>query len=171
MIVLAVMFGWMILVYILSIAVSPRDPNVEVPIEVNLGVVVTPADGWYSAADVWDTGPTGISLQSSGAYVAFWVEEYPGGNDELLAEILDILRQQYESFRVLPAVATMMAGDLPALSAVYSGVADYGHVEGELVVGTHGGIGVVIEAEAQEGQLARVQGDLDYMLDTLVVPR
>ena len=57
-------------------ATASNDPNVEVPVEVNLGVIVTPANGWYSAARVWDAGPDGISLQSSGAYVAFWAEEY-----------------------------------------------------------------------------------------------
>jgi hypothetical protein len=171
MIVVGVMFGWMMLVYVLSIAVAPHDPNVEVPVEVNLGVIVTPADGWYSAEDVWDTGPTGISLQSSGAYVAFWAEEYEGTNDGLLSEIVGILDGQFESFRVLPAAADTIAGGLPALVAVFSGAAEYGHIEGELAVATHQGVGIVMEAQAQEGQLARIQGDLDSMLRNLQVPR
>jgi hypothetical protein len=171
LILLAVMFGWMILVFSLASATASNDPNVEVPIEVDLGVIVTPANGWYSAAKVWDVGPTGISLQSSGAYVAFWAEEYAGANDDLLAEVLTILEGQYESFRALPETVVTVAGDLPGLALVFTGTAPYGRVEGELAVATYGGTGVVMQAEAQEGQLAQVQGDLDFMLGSVVVPR
>ncbi len=171
MILLAVMFGWMILVFLLASATASNDPNVEVPVEVNLGVIVTPADGWYSAAEVWDVGPTGISLQSSGAYVAFWVEEYAGTNDELLAEMLTILEGQYEHLRALPGAAVTVAGDLAGLAVVFSGTASYGRVEGEVVVATHGALGVTMWAEAPEGQLSQVQNDLDSMLSGLVVPR
>lgn len=168
---LAVMFGWMILVFSLASATASNDPNVEVPVEVNLGVIVTPANGWYSAAKVWDVGPTGISLQSSGAYVAFWAEEYTGANDDLLSEVLTILEGQYESFRALPETVVTVAGDLPGLALVFTGTAPYGRVEGELAVATYGGTGVVMQAEAQEGQLAQVQGDLDFMLGSVVVAR
>jgi hypothetical protein len=170
-ILLAVMFGWMILVFALATATASNDPNVEAPIEINLGVIVTPADGWYSAAKVWDAGPTGISLQSSGAYVAFWAEEYSGTNDDLLAEVLAILEGKYESFRALPETVVSVAGDLPGLAVVFTGAAPYGPVEGELAVATYGGTGVVMQAEAQEGQLAQMQSDLDFMLGSLVVPR
>jgi hypothetical protein len=171
LILIAVMFGWMVLVYALSAVAAPHDPNDEVPTEVNLGVFVTPADGWYSAAEVWDVGGTGLSLQNSGAYVAFWAEEYPGTNDDLLSELLESLDQQYESFRALPAAATTVAGDLPGMVALFSAVASYGRVEGELAVTTYGGTGVYMWAEAREGQLAQVQGDLQFMLDNMVVPR
>jgi hypothetical protein len=171
LILLAVMFGWMILVISLASATASNDPNVEVPVEVNLGVVVTPANGWYSAAKVWDVGPTGVSLQNSGAYVAFWAEEYAGTNDDLLAEMLTNLEGQYKSFRALPASSTTVAGDVAGLTAVFTGTASYGRVEGEVAVTTYGGIDVVMWAEAQEGQLAQVQGDLDTMLSSLVVPR
>jgi hypothetical protein len=167
--VLAVMFGWMILLFSLSVATASRDPNVEVPTEVNLGVMVTPADGWYSAADVWDVGPTGISLQSSGAYAAFWADEYAGSNDDLLAEMVASLDSQFESFRTLPAASIETSG-IAGLLTVFSGVADYGRVEGELAVFTRSGVGVVMWAEAQEGQLARIQDDLEFMLDSLVIP-
>ena len=78
---------------------------------------------------------------------------------------------QYESFRALPAAVVTVAGDLPGLAVVFTGTAPYGRVEGELVVATYGGTGVVMQAEAQEGQLAQMQGDLDFMLSSLVVPR
>jgi hypothetical protein len=171
LILLAVMFGWMILVFALASATASHDPNVEVPIAVNLGVMVTPANGWYSAAKVWDAGPTGISLQSSGAYVAFWADEYAGSNGGLLKETLSILQGQYESFRALPETVVTVAGDLPGLAVVFTGTAPYGRVEGELAVATYGGVGVMMQAEAQEGQLARAQDDLDFMLAGLVVPR
>ncbi len=171
LILLAVMLGWMILVFALASATASNDPNVETPVEVNLGVTVTPANGWYSAAKVWDAGPTGISLQNSGAYVAFWVDGYGGNNDDLLAETLTILQGQYGSFRALPATVVTVAGDLPGLAVVFTGTTSYGRVEGELVVATYGGMGVAMQAEAQEGQLAQVQDDLDLMLASLVMPR
>jgi hypothetical protein len=171
LILVAVMFGWMLVVFAAATIAESHDPNVEVPLDVNLGVIVMPADGWYSAAKVWDVGPTGLSLQSSGAYVAFWAEEYSGTNDDLLSEMVDGLERNFDSFRVLPAAATTIAGNLPGITALFSGVAQYGRVEGEIVVVTYNGMCVVMRAEAQEGQLSKVQDDLDYMLDNLVVPR
>jgi hypothetical protein len=70
------MFGWALLVFALAAFAAPNDANVEAPIEVGRGVVVVPADGRYSAGEVWDVGPDAISLQNSGAY-CFHVEEYP----------------------------------------------------------------------------------------------
>jgi len=170
--VVAAMFGWMLFVFILAVAAAPNDPNVEVPIEVGGGVVVTPADGWYSAVDVWDPGPGSISLQKAGVYVAFWVEsDYRGTNDDLLNQWLDGLKPDFESLRVLPATETSVAGDLPGLTALFSGVSETWGAENELVVATNGDLGVVMLATAATGQLARVQGDLKTMLDTMVVPR
>ncbi len=170
-ILVVVMFGWMLVVFLMAAIASPRDPNVEVPIEVGRGVVVTPADGWYSAADVWDVGPNAASLQRAGAFVAFAVDEYAGTNEELLAEELAALETEFDSYRELPAAATTVAGDLPGLTVLFSGTSDSSRQEGELVVATYGGTGILMLAIAPEGQLARVQGDLDTMLDTLVVPR
>lgn len=165
------MLGWMALVYVLSLAVQPNDPNVEEPTPVNLGVVVTPADGWYSASEVWEVGPTGIALQSQGAYVAFWAEEYWGTNQELLTEVIASLEEGFENLRMLPASATMVAGGTPGLAVLFSGVAGPGRVEGEVVVAARGGVGVVMWAEAQEGQLSKIQDDLEEMLQTMVWPR
>jgi hypothetical protein len=171
MILVAVMFGWMVLVFVLAQSVASKDPNVEVPVKVNLGVIVTPADGWYSAAKVWDAGPTGVTFQNSGAYVAFWAEQYEGSNEDLLSEWVGILRQQYDSLRTLPATATTVAGGIPALASVFSGVVYNERREGEVVVSARDGLGVVMWADAGEGQLARIQGDLESMLDGMVVGR
>jgi len=168
----AVMFGWLLFLFILAVASAPNDPNVEVPIEVGHGVVVTPADGWYGAGDVWDPGPDSLSLQSSGVYVAFWVRsDYRGDNEDLLNEYLDSLRPDFQSMRVLPATETVVAGGLPGLTALFSGVSEQWGAENELVVAVSDGLGIVMLATAAAGQLARVQGDLDMMLDTMVVPR
>ena len=172
LILVAVMFGWMLLTLALSAIVARNDPNIEVPTEVDLGVIVIPADGWYSAADVWDVGDTGIALQSSGVYVAFWAEPYQGTNEELMSEWLDSLGRDFESFRPLPAAPVKVAGDLPGLVIHFSGVsAELGREEDELVVTAYGGIGVAMWARAEAGQLAWVQKDLDSMLRSLVVPR
>jgi hypothetical protein len=170
-VVLAVMFGWMALVFALAAITSSSDPNVEVPVEVSLGVIVTPADGWYSAAETWDPGPGAVTFQNSGAYVLFSVEEYNGTNDDLLTNVLAELGLEFEPFRVLPATATTVAGDLPGLTAVFSGVSDKWFPENEVVVVAYRGIGVIMWATAPAQQLARIQNDLDYMVDSLVVPR
>jgi len=170
--VVAVMVAWTLFVFVLALAAAPNDPNVEVPMEVGRGVFVTPADGWYSAADVWYPGPESISLQSAGAYVAFWVEGvYRGTDEDLLDECLDGLEPDFESLQVLPASATSVAGGLPGLKVLFSGVSEYWGAENELVVACSGDLGIVMLATASRGQLTRVQGDLDTMLESMVVPR
>jgi hypothetical protein len=171
MILVCAMFGWMIFSFVLAEIAAPNDPNVEVPVEVGLGVIVTPADGWYSAADVWDVGPGAVSFQSSGVYVAFSVEPYSGTDEDLLNETLESLKADFESFRALPAASTTVAGDIPGLTVIFSGASENWLAENELVVATYGGIGVTMLATASRGQLEQVQGDLDTMLETLVVPR
>jgi hypothetical protein len=171
LILVTAMFGWMLIVFLMAAIASPNDPNVEVPVDLGLGVVVTPANGWYSAADAWEVGEGAVSLQSSGVYVAFSVEPYGGSNDDLLNETLEGLEPDFESFRVLPKTRTMVAGDVPGLVVILSGSSENWGPENELVVATSGGVAVVMLATASAGQLTQVQGDLDTMLDTLVVPR
>jgi len=171
LIVVAVMFGWMIFAFALAAIAAPSDPNVEVPVALGEGVIVTPGDGWDSAADAWEVGAGAVSLQSSGVYVAFSAEPFTGTNDDLLTEVLDSLEPDFESFRVLPTTATTVAGDLPGLIALFSGESEHWGPENEVVVATTGSVGVVMLATAPAGQLARMQDDLDSMLETLVVPR
>jgi hypothetical protein len=171
LITVAVMFGWLSIVYAMSAAVARNDPNVEVPVTVSRGVIVTPADGWYSATDVWDVGESGISLQKSGVYVAFWVDQYDGTNDTLMSAVVDQLSPSFGSFHALPAREVTVAGDLPALLVNFSGITDWGHEENELVALSYQGTSVVMLAEALTGQLNWVQGDIEKMLDTLEVPR
>jgi len=170
-IVVAAMFAWLIIVFILAAVASPNDPNREVPTPVGLGVVVTPADGWYSAADVWDVGPDAVAFQKSGSFVAFAAEGFAGTNQELLDEQLAAIEKDFQSLRVLPSSATTVAGDVAGLVALFSGVSDSGRMEGEVVAATSGGVGVIMLALAPQEQLARVQNDLDTMLQGLVVPR
>ncbi len=170
--VVLVMFGWMVLMLGMGALVARSDPNVEVPVEVSLGVVVTPADGWYSAADRWDVGEDAVSLQSSGVLAGFWVVRFQGTNDEYLITWLDYFQREFDQFRPLPAAPVTAAGDLPGLMVHFSAVsADLGQEEDELVVVTHGGIAVAMWVRAEPGQLAWVQGDLDSMLYRLVIPR
>ena len=169
--VVLVMIGWMVVMVSLGALVARNDPNIEVPLAVDLGVEVTPADGWYSAADHWDVGAGGITLQNSGVFVAFWAENTPLTNEQYLSELLDVFAREYEQFRPLPAAAVYVAGDVPGLMVHLSIVSpDLGREEDELVVATHGGIGVAMWARAQPGQLAWVQGALDAMLQSLVIP-
>lgn len=169
--VAVVMFGWLVLVAGMSAVVARNDPNVEIPVEVSRGVVVMPADGWYSAEDVWDVGESGISLQKSGVYAAFWVDEYRGSNEDLMTAVIDELSPSFESFRALPARSVTIAGDLAGLRVRFSGTTEWGYEEGELVTLSYRGTSLVMLVEALTGQLDWVQDDIDWMLDNLEVPR
>jgi hypothetical protein len=165
------MFGWMILLFILALVAAPNDPNKELPTNVGLGVVVTPASGWYSAADVWDVGPDAVSFQKAGSFVAFAAERFGGDNQALLDEQLASLEKDFGSYRGLPASDTTIAGDVPGMVALFSGVSNSSRMEGEVVAATSGGVGIIMVALAPQGQLARVQRDLEQMLRGLEVPR
>lgn len=171
MILVAAMFGWLILMVALAAIAAPNDPNQEVPTAVGLGVVVTPADGWYSATDVWDVGPEAVSFQKAGSFVAFAAEEFAGGNEELLNEQLTVLERDFDSYRALPASATTVADGVPGLVALFTGVSDSRRLEGEVVAVASGGVGTIMLAIAPQGQLSRVQSDLDTMLRGIELPR
>jgi hypothetical protein len=171
LVVAAVMFGWLLVVYGMGAVVARNDPNVETPIEVNLGVVVLPADGWYSAADAWNVGENGVALQKAGVYVAFWVESFGGDNAALMTAVLDDLKPDFDSFRSLPAVRVTVAGDLPGLMVQFTGITDWGDEENELVVLSYRGVSMVMMAEGLAGRVARAQEDIDTMLRDLTVPR
>jgi hypothetical protein len=141
-------------------------------VEVGLGVVVNPADGWYSADDDWEIGGEGVALQHSGVLAFFWAEEYQGTTEEYLAEVVAGLQQAYESFSTLPAGGVRVASDLLGLKVHFAGVSPgQGREEGQLAVVTHRGIGVTMWVRTWQGQMAWVQADLDFMLRNLVVPR
>lgn len=171
MIVLGIMFGWMVFTFALAAIAAPNDPNREVPVAIGQGVIVTPAQGWYDASEVWDAGTDGVSLQRSGVYVAFWAAAYDGTNKALMDEQLGYLTQDFDSYRALPASPTTVAGDVPGLAVLVTGVSEIWGRENELVVAASGGAAVIMLATAQSGQLARVQDDLDTMLFTLVMSR
>jgi hypothetical protein len=171
LLVLAVMFGWLLVVFGMDAIVARNDPNVEVPTEVNLGVFVTPADGWYSAAEEWDVGEHGLAFKKSGSYVAFWVESYGGSNAELMAAVLEELRPGFESFRSLPSRPITVAGDLAGLMVQFTGTTGWGQEENEVVVLSYRGISVVVLVEALSGELGWIQDDVDTMLETMTVPR
>jgi hypothetical protein len=168
--VATVMFGWLFIVFGMSAVVARNDPNVEVPVEVNLGVVVTPADGWYPATK-WDVGENGIAFLKSGVGVAFWVDPYQGTNEDLMTEVLETFRTQWDAFRDLPPSQVTVAGDLDGLMVHFTGITDWGQEENEVVVLSYRGISVVMLVEAPSGGLSWVQGDVDTMLSTIQVPR
>ena len=165
------MIGWMLLVLALAAFAAPGGSNRAAPVEAGRGVVVTPAGGWTSAADVWQVGPNAVSLKRAGAVVVFAAEAYEGTDQELMAFQLSDLERQFDSYRALPTAPSTIAGDLPALTALFSGTAESSRLEGELVVATRTGTGIVVLAIAPAGQLSRVQADIDTMLETMVVPR
>ncbi len=116
-------------------------------------------------------GPRAISLQRAGVLAAFAADSYSGTARQLLDEQLASLRAQFGSLRLLPPASTTIAGGVPALKVLFLGTADSGDLEGELVAATSVGTGTVMLAVASAGQVARVQSDLDAMLDSIAVPR
>jgi hypothetical protein len=164
------MVGWMLLAIGLAGFSTPADSSNQ-PASLGQGVTVTPAEGWISAENVWNVGPGAISLQRSGVLVAFGADTFPGTSQVLLDEQLASLQEQFRAFRPLPAAPATVGGGLPALKVLFSGTTDSGSVQGELVVGTSGGTGFVMLAVATPGQLARVQPDLDRMLNSVTFPQ
>lgn len=170
MLLVAAMVVWLIVIIALSGFSAVGGGTQLAPQTLGQNVTVTPAAGWESAENVWDVGPGAISLQRSGALAAFAADAYSGTSEALLEDQLSGVEQQFGSFRSLPVASTTVAGR-PALRVLFSGTADSGDLEGELVVVTTGQTGVVMMAVAPFGQLARVQGDLNEMLDSLVIPQ
>ena len=166
-----VMVGWMFFVLALAAISAPAGTDAGTALQIGRGVTITAPGGWTSAADVWQVGPNAISLRKAGVLVAFAAEAYDGADRGLLADQSAELEGQFDSYRALPAAPTTIAGDLPALMVLFSGSAKSGRLEGELVVAVRGGTGVVMLAVAPADHQRSVQGDLDRMLATMVVPR
>jgi hypothetical protein len=166
------MIVWMFVVMSLSGFSGIRPGSALAPAPLGQGVTVTPVAGWESAKRVWDRGPTGISLQRAGVLVAFGADSFTGSAQQLLDDQLSGVRIQFGSFRSLPSASTTIAGGVPALKVLFSGTAtNSGALEGELVIAATGSTAVVMLAVAPPGQVARAQGDLDAMLDSLVIPK
>ncbi len=165
------MIAWMLFVMALAGFSGPSAASTQGPAKLGRGVTFTPANGWVSAQNVWNVGPGAVSLQHAGVLAAFGAESYGGSTQQLLDEQLASVQQQFGSFRALPAASTSVAGDVPGLKVLFSGTApNSSTLEGELVVATSGGTGVVMLAVAPSGQVARVQSDLDAMLQSLSIP-
>jgi len=165
------MIGWMLLLLLLAAFTAPSSGVPQEAVSLGQGVTMTPVEGWVSAADVWDVGPGAVSLRRSGVLVAFAADAFAGTAQGLLDEQLTGLRDQFESLSALPPAATTIAGGVPALKTLFSGTAQSGRLEGELVVVASGGTGVVMLAVAPPGQVGQVQSDLDAMLDSVVLPQ
>lgn len=141
------------------------------PVTLGQGVILTPADGWASAANVWEVGPGAVSLQKAGVLAAFAADAYGGTAQELLDEQLASVRNDFRTLRLLPVAPSVVSGDMPALKVLFAGTSVSRSLEGELVVAATGRIGVVMLAVAPPGQIARAQSDLDEMLHGLAMPR
>jgi hypothetical protein len=165
------MVVWMFVVFALSGFSALAPGGAQAPQTLGQGVTVTPAPGWSSAQNVWNVGPNAISLQRAGALVAFAADAYGGTTQQLLDDQLSSIQSQFGSFRSLPAATTTVDNTRPALKVLFSGTANSSNLEGELVAAATGQTGVVMMAVAPAGQIARVQGDLDAMLESLVISR
>jgi hypothetical protein len=164
------MIGWLLVTLLLAAVVAPPGADRPEPVELGRNVMLTPAAGWTSAADVWEVGPDAVSLKRAGAVVVFAAEAYDGTAEELLVAQREDLSAQFDSFGTLPPAESSIAGGLPALTQLFSGTADSSRLEGELVTSAQNGTGVVMLAVAPASQLPRVQADLNAMLQGMEVP-
>jgi len=165
-----VMVGWLFFMMALAALGGASGPGTAAPVTLDRGVIVTPAEGWTSAADIWNVGPGAVSLKRAGAVVVFAANSYDGTAGALLEDEVRQLRSQFSSFRSLPTGTLTVAGGIPAVNVLFSGTAESGQLEGELVAASWGGTGVVMVAVAPFGQLRQVQGDIDEMLAKLEIP-
>jgi hypothetical protein len=164
------MVAWILFMMALAGFSGPAGGSSTTPAALGQGVTVAPASGWSPAQNLWNVGPGAISLQHAGVLAAFGADSYDGTTQQLLDAQLADVQTQFESFSSLPPAATTIDADVPALRVLFSGTANSGQLEGELVVGTSGGTGVVMLAVAPSGQIAQVQSDLNSMLDSVVIP-
>jgi hypothetical protein len=164
------MVAWVIVIYSLS-GFSGLGGRSQPAQTIGQGVTVTPAAGWVSAKDVWNVGPNAISLKRGGALVAFAADAFSGSTQELLDQQVSDTEKQFGSFRALPAGTTTVAGGQPALKVLFSGTSNSSSLEGEIVAFATGRTGAVMVAIAPAGQIIQVQGDLDSMLKSLVIPK
>jgi hypothetical protein len=165
------MIVWLVVVLSLSGFSGVGGGSASPAQTIGQGVTVTPASGWVSAQDVWNVGPNAVSLKHGGALVAFAADAFSGTTQQLLDDQLSSTQQQFGSFRTLPVGSTTVAGGRSALKVLFSGTSNSSDLEGELVAVATGQTGVVMLAIAPAGQIAQLQGDLDSMLNGLVIPR
>ena len=167
----AVMFGWLFLVLVVSAAVGQSGKlPAGVPLPVSHGVTIRPPSGWSSAAQQWNVGPNGVSLRKSGVIVAFAADIFNGTPQQLLDDQLSQLKQQFSFFQTLPPDSITLAGKLDGRRELFTGTQNGSSLDGELVTASSAGIGVAMLAIAPSGQLQPLQGDIDRMLATMVVP-
>lgn len=166
----AIMIGWMFLTMALAVFGGGGGDETVAPVTIGRGVTVAPASGWSSAEDEWPVGPNETALKRAGVIVVFAADAYGNDAQALLDEQLTDIEGEFASLRTLPAASMTIAGDLPALRVLFSGVSGSARLDGQVVTAARGGTGVVMLALAPSGQLRRVQDDLDEMLATLVVP-
>ena len=166
------MVGWMFVMLALASISGLTGAGADAePASLGRGVTVTPAPGWSSAADVWEVGTNQVAYRRAGVIAAFAADAFGGGPDDLLAQQLDELERQFSSLQTLPPAPVTVAGGLPALRVLFTGVSSSGDLEGQVVAAADGGTGVVMLAVAPFGQFRRVQDEVDEMLASMVVPR
>jgi len=172
LILAGIMLGWLFLIMIVATAVGQSgELPAGAPIAVSQGVTVRPPSGWSSAARQWAVGPNGVSIRKGGGIVAFAADLFNGTSQQLLADQLSQLTQQFGYLQTLPPDGVTVAGSVEGRRELFTGTQDGSSLDGELVAASSGTVGVVMLAIAPTGQLQALQGDIDQMLSTMGIPR
>lgn len=167
----AAMVGWLLVTFILGASAGPfssRAAQGQVP--VGGGVVVSPAKGWAQTTSSGILGTGDVAYFRGGAVVEFAGGGYQNATQDLLNAKLNELGAQMSSFNELTATPVTTQQGVQVLSVSFSGTRQGGQVEGRLYAAVARGTGFLALTLAPVGQLRGVQGDVDQMIKSVVIP-
>lgn len=171
MLLAAAMLGWLLVTFILGASAgsfSSQAAQGQVP--VGGGVAVSPANGWTPTASSGLLGLSGVAYYRGGAFVEFAGGGYQGTAQDLLNAKQSELGAELSSFNELTATPITTQQGIQVLSVSFSGTRQGGQVEGRLYAAVARGTGFLALSLAPVGQLRVVQGDVDRMIKSVVIP-
>lgn len=171
MLLAAAMVGWLLLTFILAASVrSCSSQGAQVPASVGGGVAISPARGWTQTTDPGMLRTSGVAYYRGGASVEFAGGGYRSQAQDLLDTKLNELGAQLSSLSELTTTPITTQHGVQVLSVRFSGTNQGGQVEGRLYAAVARGTGFLALVLAPVGQLRVVQGDVDQMIRSVVIP-
>ena len=142
-----------------------------VPVDIGNGVRVTPPPGWVAVGA--PVGLPGVRFQRGAFTVEVGIATFNAApKDLLVAYVNQILAPSAQDAKVSAATNVVAGNGRPTARATYTGsFKDFGTaVEGEISAQvSQGGIGIVVNAYAPQGQLAGSLNEVHAFVDTIEV--